>query len=381
MNDTGSTTSQTQLLIVDDDALTREVIKDLLKARGYLVTEAADGQQALDQLTRQLPDLIILDINMPVMNGFETLKHLQADAALREIPVIIASAITDPASAAQAIELGAVDFLSKPVNPLLFYARINSTLANKRLHDLEQKHIHQIAEHSATLERQVAQQVEEISAGHVATIFAMSKLADYRDPETGEHLERIREYCRVLAAELRRRPPFSELITDEYIETLYAASPLHDIGKVGIPDLILLKPDKLDADEWQVMKTHTTISTITLRAVFEKHPKNQFVRMGIQIAQSHHEKWDGSGYPDGMAGDEIPLCARIMALADVFDALGSRRVYKAAFPPAKTHAIIMEGKGSHFDPRVVAAYEKIRDQFSEIRARFQPLEGLPTDES
>jgi len=220
------------------------------------------------------------------------------------------------------------------------------------------------------LEGRVEQQVKEISSAQLAAIFAMSKLAESKDPETGEHLERMREYCRVLSQELARLPRYHDVITQAFQDNIYAASPLHDIGKVGVPDNILLKPGPLNDDEWVIMKSHPLIGGETLRAVDRQYPGSEFIRAGIDIAECHHEKWNGSGYPRGLSGEQIPLAARILALGDVYDALTSKRCYKDKFSHDKSRSIIVEQTGTHFDPDVVEAFLNREDEFLQIRDNF-----------
>ena len=199
----------------------------------------------------------------------------------------------------------------------------------------------------------------------------MSKLAESRDPETGEHLERMREYCKILSVQLGKLPKYQPVIDDDFIEDIYAASPLHDIGKVGIVDSVLLKPGQLTAEEWVVMKTHPIIGAATLREVDRQHPGNSLIRMGIDIAESHHERWDGTGYPYGLKNTEIPLVARILSLGDVYDALTSKRCYKEAFDHDKSRGIVEENKGSLFDPEVVEAFLATEDEFKRVREFYQ----------
>lgn len=216
------------------------------------------------------------------------------------------------------------------------------------------------------LERQVQAQLRDLAEAQLATIFALSKLAESRDTDTGKHLERVREYSRVLATQLRHKHEFAEAVNDEFVEHVYRASPLHDIGKVAIPDNILRKPGKLTPDEFRVMQTHAELGARTLREVVAQYPGNQLVSIGIEIAQSHHEKWDGSGYPQGLSGIGIPLPARIVAVADVYDALTSRRPYKEPFTVERARDLIVEGRGQHFDPAMVDAFLSVEDEFRRI---------------
>jgi putative two-component system response regulator len=221
------------------------------------------------------------------------------------------------------------------------------------------------------LGERVRQQVKQITSTQMATIFAMSKLAESRDPETGAHLERMREYCKVLSEFLSKTQGHNSYIDQTFIDNIYAASPLHDIGKVGILDNVLLKAGPLDDEEWKLMKQHPIIGAETLRAVDSQHPGNEFIKTGIAIALYHHEKWDGSGYPHGLKGTDIPLEARILALGDVYDALTSKRCYKEAFSHEKSREIIMQSNDAHFDPAIVDAFLNIEDEFIRIRSFYQ----------
>ena len=308
---------------------------------------------------------------MPGVNGYQVLEYLKGKKHLRHIPVVMISALDDVDSIVKCIELGADDYLTKPFNPVLLKARVNSGLDKKRWHDQEQEYRKELQYYNQSLEERVNEQVEQISAAQLATIFAMSKLSESKDPDTGAHLERMREYCKVLAVHLSRQPRFQNVIDSEFITSIYAASPLHDIGKVGIPDSILMKPGKLTAEEWEIMKQHPVIGADTLRAVLKQYPRNPIIQAGVDIAESHHERWDGSGYPYQLEGENIPLSARILALADVYDALTSQRCYKDAFDHEHCQQLIIEGKGSHFDPLIVDAYLEVGEEFMRIRNEFQ----------
>ena len=360
----GENMSIPSILVVDDNEMNRDVLTRRLKRQDYIIHTAVNGREALDKLASNNIDLMLLDIMMPEMDGIEVLELVKNDEQLRHIPVIMITALDEIKSVAKCIEMGAEDYLPKPFNPVLLMARVTACLEKKQLHDREQQYTH-------NLESQVQQQIREIAESQLSTIFATSKLAESKDPETGAHLERMRMYCRILAEDLSKTEKYSAIINDGYIDCIYTASPLHDIGKVGVPDNILSKPGKLDREEFETMKTHTTIGGDTLRAVDEKHPGNDFIRMGIEIADNHHEKWDGTGYPAGKKGEEIPLCARILALADVYDALTSVRCYKEAFSHDKSKGIIIDGKALHFDPDIVDAFIRCEEQFIEVRKRYQ----------
>ena len=360
----GEQVSTPAILVVDDNEMNRDVLTRRLKRQDYVVHTAVDGRDALEKLKQHDIDLMLLDIMMPEMDGIEVLETVKADQLLRHIPVIMITALDEIHSVARCIEMGAEDYLPKPFNPVLLMARLSACLEKKHLHDREQQYTHD-------LESQIQEQIRKISESQLSTIFATSKLAESKDPETGAHLERMRMYCRILAEDLSKTDKYNSIISEGYIDCIYTASPLHDIGKVGVPDNILSKPGKLDSNEWDIMKTHTTIGGDTLRAVDEKHPGNDFIRMGIEIADNHHEKWDGSGYPAGKKGEEIPLSARILALADVYDALTSSRCYKEAFTHDKSKSIIVEGKGQHFEPEIVEAFLRCEEKFIEVGKRYQ----------
>lgn len=358
------------ILVVEDNEDNRDILVRRLHRDNYQVIEAENGVRALEVLAVQSVDLVLLDIMMPEMNGYQVLEALRADGRLDDFPVIVITANSDLESAVKCVELGADDYLPKPFNPTLLRARINASLEKKRLRDREREHSRLIERYNRDLEQQVRQQVKQITSAQMATIFAMSKLAESRDPETGAHLERMREYCKVLAQQLAKTDKFCQSINEAFIENIYAASPLHDIGKVGITDGVLLKPGKLDDDEWIHMRMHPIIGAETLRAVDKAHPGNEFIRTGIAIAEYHHEKWDGSGYPYGMRGEDIPLEARILALGDVYDALTSKRCYKEAYSHETTRGIVLDSCGKHFDPHIVQAFLELEDEFQRIRTYY-----------
>ena len=359
------------ILIIDDVPANRFVLKGEVVQLGHIPVLAENGREAWEILPTTAPDLILCDILMPEMDGKTFLTKVKDSPAFRLIPIVMISALDDMDSILECLEKGAEDFLAKPFNPLILKARIDGCLQKKQFLDEEKRLHRQIEEYNRTLEERVRLGVKKISAAQMETIFALSKLAESRDPETGAHLERMRRYCTVLAEYLRTLPRFAPIITDAFIENLFIASPLHDIGKVGIPDRVLLKPGKLDTDEFTVMKAHCLIGSQTLRDVQKEFSGNVFVDMGIMIAEGHHEKWDGSGYPRGLAAEDIPLPARILALGDVYDALTSKRCYKEAFSHEKSRDIILSSTGTHFDPLLVEAFLKTEAKFIELRRNFQ----------
>lgn len=260
------------VLVVDDNEMNRDMLTRRLDRQGYRVEVAVDGRDALERVQNGQFDLVLLDIMMPEINGYQVLERLKADPRLRHIPVIMISALEEMESVVRCIELGAEDYVLKPFNPVLLKARVGACLEKKRLHDQEVDYRKRIEQHNAQLEARVREQVQEISEAQLGAIFAMSKLAESRDPETGEHLERMREYCRILARQLATLPRYKAIIDAAFVENIFAASPLHDIGKVGIPDGVLLKPGKLTEREWVIMKTHPMIGAQTLLQVDRQHP-------------------------------------------------------------------------------------------------------------
>ncbi len=364
-----------KILVVDDIEVNRTLLRDIITKLGYEILLAENGLSALANIEKYLPDLIILDIKMPVMDGFQVLERLRTKSEYNYVPVIVVSAVDDMESIAKCIQLGADDYMVKPFNLTLLQARISSCLEKKRYHDYENSYRSKIEEYNLHLEDRVREEVKRVSKSQSAVIFALAKLTESRDLETGEHLERVREYCKILTEHLQKQAKFKSIIDKNYIENIYATSPLHDIGKVGIPDRILLKPGKLTPDEWEIIKTHTTIGAETLQAVYDEYPDNEFIRMGIEIAHSHHEWWNGSGYPQGLEGEKIPLAGRIVALADVYDALMSDRCYRKAFSYDKTRALIENEKGTHFDPDIVDAFFVLEKDFLSIQQHFKDEES------
>jgi putative two-component system response regulator len=318
---------------------------------------------ALKAARENAPDLILLDIMMPEMDGFEVCGRLKADAALKEIPVIFISALDDVTNKVSAFSGGGVDYVPKPFQAEEVLARVRTHLTLRRMQrELERHNLH--------LEELVREKVKEISDSQLATILALSRLAESRDDDTGRHIERTRTFCRLLAERLCDHPRYAASINEAYLENIFHAAPLHDIGKVGIPDRILLKPGRLTPEEFEIMKAHTVIGARTLQAARSRYPGNAFLNMGIAIAHSHHERWDGSGYPDGLAGEDIPLAGRIMALADVYDALRSKRPYKPAFSHEKSRDIILAEAGKQFDPVLVETFKGLEVKFAEIREKM-----------
>ncbi len=365
------------VLVVDDNEMNRDMLMRRLARDGYRVDIAENGRRALEKVAVGGYDLVLLDIMMPEVDGYQVLAQMKSSPTLRHIPIIMITALEEMESVVRCIEMGAEDYVLKPFNPTLLKARVGACLEKKRLHDQEESYREKIEQQNTQLENRVQQQVREISEAQLGAIFAMSKLAESRDPETGEHLERMREYCRILTVYLATTPRYQGVIEKKYIDNIYAASPLHDIGKVGIPDAVLLKPGKLTEVEWVIMRTHTFVGAQTLLQVNREYPGNDLIRTGMAIAGGHHEKWDGSGYPYGLKGDEIPLVARVLALGDVYDALTSKRCYKEAFTHEASREIIVTQSGNHFDPSVTEAFLATEEEFKKVREFYtDPLEEV-----
>lgn len=352
------------VLVVDDTVEVIDLLVNLLRQH-YRVKAATNGSKALEIARGEgAPDLILLDVVMPDLSGYEVCRELKADPATRSIPVIFLTGLTSTDDERRALELGAEDFIAKPINPPIVLARVATHLKLKAAADF-------LRDQNAYLETEVQRRGQELSAIQDVTVLAMASLAETRDVETGNHIRRTQFYVKALAEQLQRNPLYSDQLDGRTIELLYKSAPLHDIGKVGIPDRILLKPGRFTAEEFEVMKTHTTLGRDAIaNAERQLGLEVDFLRLAKEIAYSHQEKWDGSGYPLGLKGDDIPLSARLMALADVYDALISRRIYKEPMTHDAAAGIIRDGSGSHFDPAVVEAFLAVEAEFQAIAARF-----------
>ena len=352
------------ILAVDDNPNNLLLICSLLK-HDYRVKVANCGETALRIAASQdQPDLILLDIMMPEMDGYEVCRRLKAEPRLRDIPVIFLTARSSVDDEEHGLQLGAVDYITKPISPPVMLARVRTQLNLKASADF-------LRSKSEFLEQEVQRRIREVLQVQDVTIEMMASLAETRDNETGNHIRRTQHYVRALARHLQRHPRFASFLTDANIQLLFKTAPLHDIGKIGIPDSILLKPGRLDAQEFRVMQSHATLGGEAIgRAERLAGREIPFLRIAREIAQCHHEKWDGSGYPQGLAGDAIPIAARLMALADVYDALISSRVYKAPLSHDEAVKIISAGKSSHFDPDIVDAFLELQEVFQEIAERY-----------
>ncbi len=326
-----------KVMIVDDDPIALEMLANFLQVAGYNVELASNGKEALEKMRHYTPRIVISDVDMPEMNGVELCRAIRNRQSIQYTYLILLTSHSDSNSVLLGLDAGADDYLSKPFRHEELRLRLEG---GRRLLTLE---------------------------GRDMMIFSLAKLAESRDQDTGTHLERIREYSKVLATELMSWPKFEHVVDSQFVELIYLTSPLHDVGKVGIPDSVLLKPGKLTPDEFEVMKRHTLIGGETLSASAQAHPEASFLKMALDIALKHHERWDGTGYPFQLKGDDIPLSARIVAVADVYDALTTKRVYKPAFTHETAADIIYKSRGSHFDPDLVDAFAKVEQQMRCIR--------------
>lgn len=338
------------ILVVDDDR-TNLVMAERLLADEFHVISVMSGEQALKFLMERKPDLILLDINMPGMDGFEVMSNIKANEAWEKIPVIFLTADRDAETEAQCLNMGAVDFVGKPFEPEIIRNRIRRTL--------------EIEEYSKDLEGIVRRQTAKIEKIQREIIISLANMIESRDGSTGQHVKRTSQYVEMIINELSQRGLYASLIDDTFIYNLTKAAPMHDIGKIKIPDHVLQKPGKLTDEEFEIMKQHSPEGGKIIRKIMEEIEEKDYIEVAYNVATSHHEKWNGRGYPDGLTGEEIPLEARIMAVADVFDALISKRCYKDAISLDKAFEIIEESKGEHFDPQIAQIFLDLRPQIEE----------------
>jgi putative two-component system response regulator len=366
MADKSTYIEQPTVLVVDDvpDSLTQ--MSMLLKDR-YKVKIANNGERALKvAMTGMPPDIILLDIMMPVMDGYEACQHLKANPETRDIPIIFLTAKTEVEDEMKGFELGAVDYITKPISPRVVLARVQTHLQLKRTSDY-------LKDKNEFLEAEVQRRTEEVMAVQEVTILSMASLTETRDNDTGNHIRRTQFYVKALAEKLRHHPRFRSVLDDDKtIDLLFKSVPLHDIGKVGIPDHVLLKPGHFTPEEFEIMKNHCKLGRDSIMtAERQLGVELPFLAYAKEISYSHQEKWDGTGYPEGLSGDDIPISGRLMALADVYDALICRRIYKEGMSHEKAVAIIMEGRGNHFDPDVVDAFAEIAGEFRAIANSYE----------
>lgn len=357
--------SQPTVLVVDDDATILTAVSKILNPQ-YRVRIANNGSRAIEVASSEpYPDLVLLDVYMPDMNGFEVIELLKKNSKTEHIPVIFVTALETQYDEEKGLLAGAVDYITKPINPAILLARTKTQITLKQSQDF-------LYDKNAFLEAEVSKRLQENLIIQNVSIRALAHLAETRDPETGDHILRTQSYVGALAKRLRRYSRFRPVINERYIDLLTKSAPLHDIGKVGIPDHVLLKPGKFDANEWAIMQTHSEIGARAIEFA-EKDVKQpvEFLSLAKEIAHWHHERWDGTGYPDGLKQEEIPLSARIMAIADVFDALISKRVYKEPMSFAEAFDIIEVEQGRQFDPDIAAAFLDSFDEFVEIAYKYQ----------
>ncbi|MCX5683871.1 MAG: response regulator [Planctomycetota bacterium] len=339
-----------KILIVDDDPLSLKMLEHALVGERFEIEKAASGAEALKKLREGSCRLVISDWEMPGMTGEELCKAVRREDFDGYIYIILLTHLDGKDYLIRGLSAGADEFLSKPFDPTELAVRVR------------------------TGERILAMETRDVA------IFSMAKLAESRDPETGEHLERIRNYSRLLAQHLMDAGRSDDEPCSEYVRLIYQTSPLHDIGKVGIPDCVLLKPGRLNDREFEIMKTHAALGAETLAAALRKYPSAIYLLMARDIALSHHEWFDGTGYPGHLAGEQIPMCGRIVALADVYDALTSKRVYKEAFSHDIARAILLKESGSHFDPEIVQAFTDVESKFIAIQERLKDGKASLPDE-
>lgn len=361
----GSELPEQTLLIVDDVPENLVVLGELLRSAGYRVKVASSGRTALRFAAQTpRPDLILMDVMMPEMDGYRVLAQLSQEPDTKDIPVIFLTALGDAEDEERGLQQGAVDYITKPIQPAVVLARVRTQLLAKRAHDW-------LRAQNSVLEAEVARRMAENDRIQAISIRALAHLAEIRDQETGNHILRTQAYVRTLALELQGHPRFAPVVSEAYIDLVSRSAPLHDIGKVGIPDAILRKPGKLTPEEWEVMKTHAALGAEAIElAERDVEQPVEFLVLAKEIARWHHERWDGSGYPDGLTADAIPISARLMALADVFDALVSRRVYKEATGFEESRDIIVAGRGAHFDPDVTDAFLARFPDFAAVATHF-----------
>lgn len=360
----GSSPRRGTILAVDDNPVNLNILSDLLRPT-YRVLAATSGIGALRIAANDpRPDLILLDVMMPEMDGYEVLTRLRRNPATQEIPVIFVTGLGSVEEEERGLQAGAADYIVKPLRPTIVQARVRTQIDVKVARDV-------LRDHSITLETEIARRLRENQLIQEVSIHALAHLAETRDPETGNHLRRTQSYVRALARQLRGQPGFEVLDSDVYVELLAKSAPLHDIGKVGIPDAILLKPGGLTPEEWDIMKTHPRLGAEAIeRAEHEARQTVEFLTVAKQIVRWHHERWDGSGYPDGLCGADIPVPARLMALADVFDALITARTYKPAWSIDQACKLILDKRGTHFQETVVDAFLAVIGEFKAIAGRY-----------
>ncbi len=349
---------RSKILVVDDEDRNLRLMEALLLPLGYEVILAKDGVEALEKVQSSPPDLVLLDVMMPGMDGFQVAKRIKEQEETKIIPIVMVTALKEVGDRVKALEAGADDFLSKPVEKTELKARVLSLLKVKAYNDHMRNYQQELEAEVAKRTEQLRRAFEKIKAASLDSIYRLSRAAEYKDEDTGAHIRRMSNYSAAVARKMG--------LNDRIAESILYAAPMHDVGKIGTPDRILLKPGRLDVDECEIMKQHATNGGRILEG-----SNAGFIKLGEVIALTHHEKWDGSGYPKGLKGSEIPLVGRIVAIGDVFDALTSRRPYKEAFPLEKSFDIIKDSRGSHFDPDVVDSFFAVEDEIIAIKEKYK----------
>lgn len=344
------------IVIVDDNVTNLKFAEQALKPY-YKVTLLTSAAQTMKFLSKRTPDLILLDINMPEINGYEIFSKIKSIDRLKQIPIIFLTALNDVESELKCLKLGALDFISKPFAPELMLSRIKIHL--------------ELATYRKNLEFLVNEKTRTIERLQDSMVVGLAELVECRDGETGGHIKRTAKYLEILVRAMLNAGFYADILTEEYIHNIIRSAPLHDIGKIGISDNILLKQGDFDKNERDYMKQHTTLGGMALQKVIDATDGENFLYVAKDMALCHHEKWDGTGYPSGISGHSIPLCARIMAIADVYDALTSKRPYKKPFSHSKAVDIIVNSSGTHFEPCIVDVFESVSDSFNDISQLYK----------
>ena len=350
--------SDCTVMVVDDNETNIDVLVETL-GNLYRLSVATDGETALELAAGDPPDLVLLDIMMPDMDGYEVCRRMKADARLCDIPIVFVTAMSEVQDETKGLALGAVDYITKPIAPAIVRARVKNHLELKLARE-------DLANQNVILEIKVRERTRELALVQEATIESMASLAESRDPETGGHIRRTQNYVAALARYLSNDPKYRDQLSPSAIELIQLSAPLHDVGKIGVPDRILLKPARLTPEEFEEMKKHTLYGRNAILKAQRTIGYNSFLSYARDIAYTHHEKWDGSGYPQGLEGEGIPLVGRLMALADVYDALVSKRPYKESMAHETALKLILLGNGTHFDPDIVAAFLTLSEEFRRI---------------
>lgn len=349
--------SPIRVLIVDDTPDNVWFLAEAL-SKMCVIQVANDGASALRKMAQSpKPEIVLLDVQMPGMDGYEVCRHLKANAETKDIPIIFVTAMVGASDEAKGLTYGGADYIQKPFDPAIVRARVRNLAELKRYRD--------------SLQDIIQKQTRILRRTQVGTIMALADLAEWRDPETGEHIKRTQEYVLCLARELAKNPKYVTVLTRDYIEMLYMCAPLHDMGKVSIADSVLLKPGKLTTEEFAIMQRHCEFGAQILKRSLDRIGSDPFLEMGYQVARWHHDRWDGTGYPDGLAGEAIPISARIMSVADVYDALITRRPYKEPMSHEAAVRIILDDRGTRFDPDVIDAFTNVKDEISKIATTIQ----------